>query len=223
MADDAVRSSGSRTGTMTMTKFAALAAYLATWVLVQGVARADTPTPLPAGTPQPPGLVHIVNVLDRAAAGPSKDGTTVILSRRLTKDEYLEVQRSGRGQSGCGTFTVAAGQVRIVPVITQDCPEGAPISAAIDFHDGQPPIGARFEPAIEWRISSPAEGPRLLVLKPDQPPTADGEQAPLSGEAASKLGPSTGHDWRFVASGCALALAAASVAVAIFTRRRRVG
>jgi hypothetical protein len=203
-------------------------AVLTALLLFPAAAAADTPTPGPQATQiAGQGLRHTVQVTGRDGRGSAQEGATVILSRRLSREEYLEVQRTGVGPKACGTFSVAAARVEVVPQFTTDCPEGATISAAIDFHDGKPPISASFDPPFEWRRGRAGETGRSVKLIPDQPPTAGtngtigGVQPPTTGGAAVP-GESRGGElnWAYVLLGVGVFLGAASVTVAALARRK---
>jgi hypothetical protein len=124
------------------------------------------------GTPMPAvGLRHTLQVFDRGAAGPAPDGTTVVLSRRIGREERAQIERTGIGPGACATLTVRAGQAELTPQFTVDCPEGSEISGALDFHDGTGVIGVLFEPPVEWRMAGAGEPNRTVTVKPDQPRT----------------------------------------------------
>jgi hypothetical protein len=197
---------------------------LLTALLMQPTAFADTPTPTPPGTVAAgTGLRHQVDVKGRDGRSSAPDGATVIISRLLTRAEYSEVQRTGLGPKGCGTFRVARSRIELTPQFTADCPEGAPISAAIDFNDGRPPISATFNPPVEWRRGRAGEAERFVTLIPDQPPTAGtdspvfppatGSGATTAAERAPDLSDYT------LSAGIGIALVLGALSIALLRRR----
>jgi hypothetical protein len=178
---------------------------------------AQTPTSGAAG------LRHNVLVFGRDAISAAPEGTTVILSRRLSREEYFRVQETGVGPAACATLTVQSSRIEVLPQFTNDCPEGSPISAGINFNDGEGWIGGNFEPLLEWRPARSGETTRNVSLKPDQP-RAGGDggpiQPPSTGDAAIASRDGGSFWWGYVAFAVSVLLAGLSLAVALVARRR---
>jgi hypothetical protein len=116
-------------------------------------------------------LRHRLQVFNRDLTGMAVDGTTIRIDRLLHPRERRG-QESRRPIGPCLEGVVNGGEIEIVPLFTENCPEGALVIITVDFHDGRPPITASAEPAIEWRRADRGEATRQVVVRPVQPHTA---------------------------------------------------
>ena len=201
----------------------------------------STGTATPAPAAQTPvaatGLRHSLQVRDRTASGPARDGATVVLTRRLSREELAEIQRRcpppgpcapNTGPQPCATLTVAAGRVEAEPVFTADCPEGTDVLVSVDYNDEKGTIGARVDPPIEWRRARAGEMVRSGTIVPIQPPTA-GEQhsnqvnPPNTGEGMlSRESNVRSAHWGYAALAASLVLGVLSLLLGFMSRTRRV-
>jgi hypothetical protein len=134
------------------------------------------------------GLRHSAQVFDRQAIGQSPEGAIILVRRLLTPQEVQELQ--GRKLGICGQANVSGGRAEIIPQFSADCPEGSNVGISVVFSDGELPVAAETVPPIEWRRARAGEATREIIIKPDQPRTADGDpgqsqvRPPATGDAA---------------------------------------
>jgi hypothetical protein len=190
-------------------------------LLVRGGAVAETPTP----GPQPVvGLRHVATVLDREGK-PANEGTIVVLTRRLSRDEYFKARDTGLGPSSCATLAVQSSRVQINPSFTNDCPEGAAISVSINYNDGRGWISGNFEPPLEWRSALSGESSKQVVLKPDQPHEGGNtyalESSTTADSAADNAGQTGGWSWYRSTMFGVVVLALAAGLLVVKARSRR--